>query len=168
MSNGCTKTVNQGGCLCSEGELSKVERAVSCFKGGFLCSQALLSTYGPELGLDRETALKVSEVFGGGIARLGKICGAVNGAIMVIGLKHGHSKLEDGQDREQARVKTFGLVRDFVNQFKSRNGSIICKDLIKCDISTPEGIQSARENKIFATICPKFVKDAAEIIELIL
>jgi len=168
MSCQCTKGVNQVVDSCAEGKQSKVESAVACFKEGFLCSQALLSTYGPELGLDQEIALKFSEVFGGGIARTGKICGAVNGAIMVIGLKYGHSKLEDGQTREQARVKTFNLVRDFINRFESLNNSISCRDLINCDISTPEGIQLARENKIIATICPKIVKDAAEIIELIL
>lgn len=164
----CTKGGNQVVGSCSERGLNRVERAVNCFKDGYLCSQALLSIYGPELGLDQETALKISEVFGGGIGRMGKICGAVNGAFMVIGLKYGHSRIDDGQAREQARVKTFGMVKEFVNRFESLHGSIICKELINCDISTPEGLQLARENQIFATICPKFVEDSAEIIELML
>ncbi|MEA3294019.1 MAG: C-GCAxxG-C-C family protein [Euryarchaeota archaeon] len=67
--------------------MNKIECAVSCFKEGFSCSQALLSTYGPQFDLNREMALKVSGAFGGGIGHMGETCGAVTGVIMVIGLQ---------------------------------------------------------------------------------
>jgi len=144
--------------------MSKVEQAVSCFEEGFVCSQALLSTYSPQFGLDRETALKVASAFGAGMGSMGEICGAVTGALMVIGLKHGRTIVEDKQSKE----KTYSLVNEFVNRFKSRNGLIVCRELLDCDISTPEGINIAREKKLFTTLCPKYVRDAAEIIEQIL
>lgn len=141
--------------------MSRVEQAVSCFKEGFSCSQALLSTYGVEFGLDRETALKVSGAFGGGMGRMGETCGAVTGAFMVIGLKYGNTRVDD----RQAKEKTYSLVKEFVEKFKSRNGSIACRELLGCDISTPEGMEIAKEKNLFATLCPKLVSDAAEIIE---
>lgn len=141
--------------------MSKVENAVSCFREGFLCSQALLSVFGPDLGLDRETALKVSAAFGGGMARLGETCGAVSGAVMVIGLKYGHFEARD----EQAKEKTYRLAREFVAGFEAVHGSTVCRELLGCDISTPEGLRSAREQKLFSTVCPKYVQTAAEIIE---
>jgi len=144
--------------------MNRVERVVSCFKEGFSCSQAMLSTYGPQLGLNHELALKVSGAFGGGMARIGETCGAVTGAFMVIGLKYGKTKVED----EQTKEKTYSLVREFVDRFKFRNGSIVCRELLGCDISTPEGRDLAKEKNLFATLCPKFVQDAAEIIEQIL
>jgi len=144
--------------------MDRVERAVSCFKEGFTCSQALLSTYGPQLGLNHELALKVSVAFGGGMARMGETCGAVTGAFMVIGLKYGKTKFED----EQAKEKTYSLVKEFVDRFKSRNGSIVCRELLGYDISTPEGMKLIKEKKLTTTLCPKFVQDAAEIIEQIL
>jgi C_GCAxxG_C_C family probable redox protein len=144
--------------------MNRVERAVSCFKEGFTCSQAMLSTYGPQLGLNHELALKVSGAFGGGMARMGETCGAVTGAFMVIGLKHGNARVEDKQAKERA----YSLVKEFVDRFKSRNGSIVCRELLGCDISTPEGRDLAEEQNLFATLCPKFVQDAAEIIEQIL
>ncbi len=144
--------------------MNKVERAVACFEEGFSCSQAVFSTYGPELGLDHDIALKVATGFGGGMGRMGHICGAVTGAFMVIGLRHGRIRAED----EETRDKAYGLVRKFVQEFESRNGSIICRELLGCDISTPEGLEFAREKGLPATVCPKFVKDAADIIEQIL
>jgi C_GCAxxG_C_C family probable redox protein len=144
--------------------MSKVEEAVSTFKEGFLCSQALLSTYGKQFGLSREIALRVSAAFGGGMSRMGETCGAVTGAFMAIGLKYGNTKA----DNEKAREKTYKVVREFVDKFKARHGSLQCKDLLGCDISTPEGRSIAKENKLYDTVCPKFVQDAAEIMEQIL
>jgi C_GCAxxG_C_C family probable redox protein len=144
--------------------MNNPERAVSCFKETFSCSQAILSTYGPELGLEKETALKVAGAFGGGMARMGEVCGAVTGAFMVIGLKHGKIKVED----EEAKEKTYLIVREFVERFKSRNGSIKCRELLGYDISTLEGIKLIKEKKLFYTICVKYVRDAAEIIEELL
>jgi len=144
--------------------MNRVERAVSCFEEGFNCSQAVLSTYGVQFGLDRETALKVSGAFGGGMGRLGETCGAVTGAFMVIALKHGRTRAED----EETREKAYSLVQEFVDRFKARNGSTVCRELIGCDISTLERMKLAEERGVFATICPKFVQDAAEIIEQVL
>ncbi|RZN34817.1 MAG: hypothetical protein EF813_09680 [Methanosarcinales archaeon] len=57
--------------------MDEVEHAVSCFKDGFSCSQAVLSAYSERFGLDHEMALKVSGAFGGGMRHLGETCGAV-------------------------------------------------------------------------------------------
>lgn len=145
-------------------KLSEKERAVSCFKEGFSCSQAILSTYGARFGLNREFAFRISTAFGGGMGRMGKTCGAITGAFMVIGLKYGKIKI----DNDEAKEKTYELVREFVNRFKSINGSITCKKLLNCDISTPEGRALAKEKNLFTNFCPKLVSDSAEILEQIL
>jgi C_GCAxxG_C_C family probable redox protein len=137
----------------------KSEQAVSCFKEGYCCSQAVLSVYAEEFGLSRETALKIACGFGGGMGRMAQTCGAVTGAFMVIGLKYGNA------DALESREETYGLVREFARRFEERNGSIICRDLLTCDISKPEGFRAAKENGLFTTVCPKMVQDATEIIE---
>jgi C_GCAxxG_C_C family probable redox protein len=124
----------------------------------------VLSSFGEELGLDRERALRVAGAFGGGIARMGETCGAVTGALMVIGLKYGKTKAKD----EGARDKTYELVGEFVARFKDRHGSIVCKELLGCDLSNPEGLKIASEKGLFDTLCPQFVRDATEILEEIL
>jgi C_GCAxxG_C_C family probable redox protein len=144
--------------------MSKIENAVSMFAEGFVCSQALLATYGTQLGLDREIALKAAAAFGGGMGRMGETCGAVTGAFMLIGLKYGNIKAKD----KKARRKTYELVKEFVSKFESLHGSIKCKDLLGHDISTQEGWNVAKKKKVFKTVCPKYVEDAARIIEQIL
>ena len=141
--------------------MNPVEQAVSCFKGGLNCSQAILATYGQQLGLDRELALKLAAGFGGGMGRLGHTCGAVTGAFMVLGLRYGPVEAGDQQAKETA----YERVREFAKRFEARNGTAVCRDLIHCDIETPEGLAMAREQKLFVTVCPKFVQDAAEILE---
>ena len=138
-------------------------KALVCsrFKEGFSCSQAVFSAYAEQLGLDRETALKISGAFGGGMGRMAQTCGAVTGAFMVIGLKYGAIDAEDKETKEKA----YALVREFADRFKSRHGSIACQDLLGCNVSKPEGLKVAREQKLFETICPRLVKDAAEILE---
>ncbi len=144
--------------------MSKVEQAGSCFKDGFSCSQAILSTYGSEFRLEREIALKIATGFGGGIGRLGKTCGVISGAVMVIGLKYGNFKKGDNQTKE----KTYEHVREFINRFETLNGSIVCNELLDCDINTPEGLKNAINKKVFKTICPNLVRTASEILEEIL
>ena len=144
--------------------MTEAEKAVSCFREGFMCSQAVLSAYAEQLGFDREDALKVSAAFGGGMGRMGETCGAVTGAFMVIGLKYGRTAVEDRGSHE----KTTRLVREFVDQFKAVNGSIVCRELLGCDLSTPDGLKTFVDKKLRDSLCAKLVRDAAEILKQLL
>jgi C_GCAxxG_C_C family probable redox protein len=139
--------------------MKRVEQAVEKFDKGYNCSQAVCSTYCEQFGLDCETALKAATGFGGGM-HINGTCGAVTGAVMVLGLKYGNT-----DENKQAKELTYKKVVHFANRFSSRNGSVKCHDLLGCDITTLEGVQKAREKGLFSTICPKLVKDAAEILE---
>jgi len=141
----------------------KVDQCVACFKDGLNCTQALLSTYGPQFGLDRENALKVSGAFGSGMG-MGETCGAVSGALMVIGLKNTKVKGIAFLSKE----KTADLAQEFVTRFKALHGTVLCKELLGCDVSTPEGRKTAKQEKHFKQKCPAFVHDAAEIVEELL
>jgi hypothetical protein len=56
-------------------------------------------------------------------------------------------------------------VQAFQAQFAERQRTVMCRDLLGCDISTPEGQQKAQTEQLFKTICPEAVKVAAEILE---
>ena len=92
---------------------------------------------------------------------MAQTCGAVTGAFMVLGLKYGNADIHDKEVRE----RIYGLVREFARRLESRNGSIVCRELLGCDISKPEGAMAAKENGLFTSVCPKLVRDAAEILD---
>jgi C_GCAxxG_C_C family probable redox protein len=116
------------------------------------------------LGLDREQALRIAGAFGGGMARMGETCGVVTGSMMAIGLKHGKTKAFD----DEAKERTYRLVNEFVDKFKARHNSIVCKDLLDCNMSTPEGLQEFKNRNLIETHCARFVREAAEMLEEIL
>jgi C_GCAxxG_C_C family probable redox protein len=120
--------------------------------------------YGGRSGLDCEMALRVAGAFGAGMARTGETCGAVTGALMVIGLNHAKTRKDDDDSRERA----YALAQEFMDTFRERNGSLLCRDILGVDVSTPEGIADVRKRDLFRTICPMFVRNAGEILEEIL
>lgn len=136
------------------------EQAVDKFQNGMNCSQAVLSSYSESFGLDGETASRVATGFGGGM-RMAETCGAVTGAFMVLGLKYGNSTSED----KEVKAKTYEKIVEYISRFKARHGSVMCRELLDCDITTPEGATKAKENNLFNSICPKLVRDAAEVLE---
>ncbi|MDR2017644.1 MAG: C-GCAxxG-C-C family protein [Syntrophobacterales bacterium] len=142
----------------------KIDQALDCFRQSFNCSQAVVSVYGPWFGLDREYALKTSAAFGGGIARLGETCGAVTGALMVIGLAFGRTKAEDKNTVEL----TNRVTDQFIERFKKRNFTLRCSELLGCEVGTPEGMKFLKEHNLRERLCSHFVKDAAEILEELL
>lgn len=82
---------------------------------------------------------------------------------MVIGMKYGRTRLDDFAAKEKTCGNTavHGRVR-------RRNHSVSCLDLIGHDLSTPEGLVGAREEKLFHEKCTKYVRDAGEILETLL
>ncbi len=141
--------------------MNRPELAVSLFRKGFSCSQAVLAAFAETYGLPKDQALKISQPFGGGIARLADWCGAVTGAFLVIGLEHGRTRPDDFESRD----RTYNAVRRFLESFRSRNGQTSCRDLLGCDIGTPEGMKKAEEMKLHETRCEQLVRDAVEILE---
>jgi C_GCAxxG_C_C family probable redox protein len=137
------------------------DNAVDVFNQSFNCSQSVFSTFAVQFGLDKETALKIASPFGAGIARRGEICGAVSGALLVLGLVR-------GSDKPAGNDEIYRLAQEFMRRFEQKNGSVLCRDLIDCDISTPEGWQKARETGQFTTVCPAVVREAAEIVQTLL
>ena len=138
-----------------------VESAVSIFGQSFNCSQAVFSAFAAHYGLDKETALKLASPFGGGLARRGEICGAVTGALLVLGLAR-------GADTPAGKDEIYRLAQEFMRLFEDKHHRLLCRDLIDCDISTPEGMKKAKETGKFTTTCPVLVRDAAEIVQTFL
>jgi C_GCAxxG_C_C family probable redox protein len=134
-----------------------IQTASDRFAQGFNCSQAIFSAFASSVGITDESALKISSPFGGGFARQGQVCGVLTGALMILGLQHGNINPE-------GKEHTYKIAEEFLFKFKERHGVILCRELIGCDISSPAGLQTARERNLFNTICPTLVKETAKLL----
>jgi len=141
--------------------MSRIDTAVARFEAGCSCAQAIFSTYAESLGMDRQIAMKLSSGFGGGMGRMALTCGAVTGAFMVLGWWHG------GEDAD-SREKAYQMVKEFASRFEQRHGTLGCKELMGCDISTTEGMQAMKDRGLRSGICTPLIRDAAEILEVML
>ena len=65
------------------------KKACEYFKDGYNCAQSVLLAFSDIIGFDKETSLKLSSSFGGGMGRLREVCGAVSSMFMVAGLLKG-------------------------------------------------------------------------------
>jgi C_GCAxxG_C_C family probable redox protein len=143
---------------------SKGDDAAGLFTGGWSCSQAVCSAFADDFGIDQKTVLKLSCALGGGMGHTGNTCGAVSGALMVIGMRYGRTELDDLASKE----KTYAATAQFMKEFRRRNHSVNCTELIGHDLSVPAQLAEAREKKLFHAKCTKFIRDAGEILETIL
>lgn len=139
-------------------EIKRSEHAKETFASGFNCAQSVLSTYGKEYFKNEADALRMASGFGAGMSYRGEVCGAVTGALMVLGLKHGFDKLED----KDAFIEKS---RTLIEQFEKENGSILCRKLLCVDVNTPEGLAEARENGLFRKTCPRYIESASLLLE---
>jgi C_GCAxxG_C_C family probable redox protein len=152
--------------MSDQSELSvKQRQAVELFKNDYNCSQSVLSVFSEEMGIKKDLALKLASPFGAGIAYMQKTCGAVSGALMVIGLKFG--KGENGTNEDKATA--YDMSHHFMAEFKKMHKTICCNELLDgINMSTPEGMVEIMELDYFRIRCARYVFDAVKIAEKII
>ena len=136
--------------------------ALEKFSSGYNCAQAVLYAYCDELGVGRDTALRLACGFGGGMARRQETCGAVSGGVLAIGLKHGRG---EGQERA-VTDETYAKVRELISRFQAAHGSHVCKVLLEgCDLTTPEGQARFKETGLMDRTCKPCVATVVAALE---
>ena len=65
------------------------EEACRLFAEGLNCAQAVFTAFSDVTGMDRETAMKLSSSFGGGMGRMREVCGTCSAMFMVAGMLYG-------------------------------------------------------------------------------
>ena len=139
--------------------MTKTEHGEQAFANGFNCAQSVFSAFSQDYGLDTATACKIAGGLGSG-ARSAELCGAVSGAILVIGLKYGQGTASDADMKLKCNAET----EAFVRRFRAANRDIVCRDLLKHDVSTMEGREAAVAKGMFKTRCKTLVASAIEIL----
>ena len=137
------------------------ENAAAKFQSGYNCAQSVLHAACEQLSFDRDTALRLSSGFGGGMANRQQVCGAVAGGIIALGLKYGRGENE-GQAKTDA---AYEKIRLLIERFLARHGSVNCKELLNgCDFMTEEGKKHFKEKNLKQTTCACCVASAAGIL----
>ena len=136
------------------------EKAKELFANGYNCAQSVIGVLCEDGGLDKATAFRLANGFGGGV-RCGEVCGAVSGAIMAIGLKCGFHKEKDFKQKSYCNEKSY----EFIEKFKNEHGSILCRDLLNVDIQCPDDFRKPEAQEVFRVICPKLVATAVRLFE---
>lgn len=138
------------------------KKAMELFKEGYNCAQSVFLTFEDRYDLDRSTALKLSSSFGGGMARLREVCGAVSGMFMVAGILYGYDGAKDYEGKKQH----YERIQQLAKEYELRNGSIVCRELLGLgagkDVPVPERRTESYYKK---RPCVELVGIAAAIME---
>jgi C_GCAxxG_C_C family probable redox protein len=139
--------------------MNKAELAVQIFDNGCNCAQAVFSAHAGEL--EKNHALSVAVGFGAGMGRRQDVCGAVSGAIMVLGLRSG---FKEGDGRDKINM-VYDQVSHFLEKFEKRQGTLKCRELLSgCDFSTEAGRLFFKEHNL-RDKCRGFIRLACELLE---
>lgn len=141
--------------------MNRSQHAGELFLSGYNCAQSVLLTFADDLKFSKELAQKLAAGFGGGMGKQQETCGAVTGAIMVLGLLKG----EDVNNNEELKNAAYGSVKELSRRFTAAFKTTQCRELIGCDLNTPEGSAKFKDEKIMETICADCVRKAVLIVE---
>lgn len=143
-------------------QMNHGEKAEALFRQGYNCSQAVACAFDDLAGQDRETLARMASSFGGGMGRLREVCGTVSGALLVLGLACGYSDPGD----PEAKKAHYRLVQEYAARFRERNGSIVCRELLKGIETTPGGDPEPRTEEFYRKRpCARLAREAAEILD---
>ena len=138
------------------------EKAEQNFRRGYNCAQSVVLAFGDVTGLDDRTAAMLSSSFGGGMGRLREVCGAVSGALTVLGLAQGYADPDD----PDAKKAHYHRVQEFAKRFREKNGSIICRELLS-GVQTVGGSDPEQRTESYykKRPCPALCRCAAELLD---
>ncbi len=140
----------------------RVAVALMRFREGFHCSQSLFEAYAVDFDLDPDLARRLAAALAGG-STVGGECGVVGSAYLVLGLKYAGYQPAHGDTEREERL--WSRVRQFLAEFKKRNGAITCRELLGVDAFAREGREEALRRNLFVTRCPKYIRDGIEILD---
>jgi len=139
--------------------MNKGEKAKELFESGYNCAQAVFCAFCDETGFDKETALRLSAGFGGGVGRMREVCGAVSGMTMVLSFKFASTD-------PAKKGEIYALIQKAAAEFKEQNGSIVCRELLKLAEGSSSPVPEERTEQYYKKRpCSEIVRIAAEITE---
>ena len=137
--------------------MTKGEIAKEFFKTGLNCSQAVAAAFANEINMDKETVIRLTSGFGGGMGRMREVCGTVSGMTYVISNLFG----------DKSKGEVYEIVQYAAEKFKEENGSIICRELLGLSTAEKQSpVPEARTEQYYKKRpCAELCKIAADILD---
>ena len=124
------------------------------------CSQAVFRTFQELLGLEDELAFKAAGPLCAGLG-MGKTCGALSGGVMVLGMKYGRPRIEDGLE---GLFPGMMAAQRLVQSFEQEYGTTACIEIAKVDFTDFEAAMQAVMDPEFIERCAQIVGKTAETV----
>jgi len=142
--------------------MTKNETAAALHAAGSSCSQAVFTAFAPDYGLDPKLAHRLSTGPGAGFGRQQRLCGAVSGAALVLGLAMGS---EDGSQAER-KDATYEAVFQFIEEIKAEFGAVDCRDLLEgLNLRDPADRAAIKERGLSTRVCDRIILRCVELLE---
>lgn len=142
--------------------MTHAEKAKAYFEQGYNCAQAVTLAFADEMGLDEDSVAKMASSFGGGLGRLREVCGCVSGMALAAGVLYGYS---DPKAKEE-KAEHYALIQKLAGEFKERNGSMICRELLAGINNDTNPVPEERTESYYKKRpCADLAYTAAEILE---
>lgn len=139
----------------------RADRAENYFRAGYNCAQSVYMAYADLFGMSTDLAAKVSAPLGGGMGRLREVCGACSGMFLVAGL----AVPVDNPADKAAKTANYALVQQLAAEFRTQNGSIICRELLGLDHKHDAPTPAERTPDYYQKRpCVELVRIAAQIV----
>ncbi len=123
------------------------------FDNGFNCAESVLLAGCDIFGLEQANVPRIATAFGGGLSGAGHTCGAISGALMLLGLRYGRDKSAE-LDKKR---KVYSLVDSFLADFNKQFGDINCRALTGVDFKTEAGVKKYKQT-VHHEVCVPIVE----------
>ncbi|MDR2931599.1 MAG: C-GCAxxG-C-C family protein [Oscillospiraceae bacterium] len=107
--------------MCQQAQCAK-----DLFIEGFNCAQSVAGAFSSETGVDVKILLRAASGFGGGVAGMKEVCGAVSGMVMAAGLVWGFDEAVSAEEKDTLKTR----LQELVKEFSGESGCIRCADLL--------------------------------------
>ena len=113
------------------------------------------------MGKEDWEVVRAMGAFGGGLGGNGEVCGALIGALAVIGLKFSRGREESKED-----PRMFGYTHELLKRFREEivqsHGGIRCREIAGVDWTNREQVESFFKGEKFLE-CARIVGDTARL-----
>lgn len=138
---------------------SHYQKSIHYFTNSYNCAQSVFTAYQEHTGIEKADSIKIATAFGGGIANLQKTCGAISGALMVLGttLYNPHNS---------------AVTKDIVNQYSEtlinlidrKYGSSTCKAISGVDFTSEKPLSPDAKERMHRN-CFQVIEDVCIILD---